>query len=153
MRQPFSQVHAGLKRLFLDGPLTQLKGLNIDLGQLKQLQANLQKIVSQEPRNPSAVQLKEIVDRSGLHYEAKVRDFVSEPDLSSKNILLEKDLKGQLMRLTQQLEQTPSGAAENTASDKFVGKWMFQVNQAVSNIELQQLVHHFSKEEQQPLLL
>lgn len=153
VRQPFSQVLAGLKGLFLEGSLTQLKGLNIDPGQLNQLQANLQKIVSQESKIPSAVQLKEIVDRSGLHYEAKVRDFVSEPDLSTKNILLEKDLKGQLMRLAQQLEQIPSGVAENTTSDKFVGKWMSQVNQAVSNIELQQLVHHFSKEEHQPLLL
>ena len=153
VRQPFGQVLAGLKELFLEGPLTQLKGLNIDPGQLQQLQANLQKIVSHESKSPSAVQLKDIVDRSGLHYEAKVRDFVVEPDLPSKNILLEKDLKGQLMRLAQQLEQIPSGAVESTASDKFVGKWMSQVNQAVSNIELQQLVHHFSKEEQQPLLL
>lgn len=153
VRQPFSQVLAGLKGLFLEGSITQLKGLNIDPGQLNQLQANLQKIVSQESKIPSAVQLKEIVDRSGLHYEAKVREFVSEPELSTKNILLEKDLKGQLMRLAQQLEQIPSGVAENTTSDKFVGKWMSQVNQAVSNIELQQLVHHFSKEEHQPLLL
>ncbi len=152
-RQPLIQVLAGLKEVFLDGPLTQLKELNIDPGPLKQLQVNLQKIVSREFKAPDAVQLKEMVDRSGFHYEAKVKDFVLEPGLSNKNALLENDLKGQLMRLARQLEQVPTGATASTASDKFIGKLMAQVNQAVSNIELQQLTHYFSKEEQHPLLL
>ena len=88
-----------------------------------------------------------------FHYEAKVRDFLLEPGISKKNALLENDLKGQLLRLGRQLENIPSGISENNASDKFIAKLMSQVNQAVSNIELQQLVHHFSKEEQHPLLL
>ena len=58
-----------------------------------------------------------------------------------------------LERLARQLEQIPAGATESTASEKFTGKLMAQVNQAVSNIELQQLTHHFAKEEQHPLLL
>ena len=153
VRQPLVQVLAGLKEVFLEGPLTQLKELNIDPGPLKQLQANLQKIVSRELKVPDAGQLKEMIDRSGFHYEAKVRDFVLEPGFSNKNALLENDLKGQLMRLSRQLEQLPIGVTENTASDKLIVKLISQVNQAVSNIELQQLVHHFSKEEQHPLLL
>jgi len=152
-RQPLVQMLAGLKEVFLEGPSTQLKTLDIDSGQLKQLQVNLQKIVSGEFKAPDAVQLKEIVGRSGFHYEAKVKDFVLEPGLSNKNVLLENDLKGQLMRLARQLEQIPVGATDSTASDKFIGKLMAQVNQAVSNIELQQLIHHFSKEAQHPLLL
>jgi hypothetical protein len=152
-RQPLVQVLAGLKEIFLEGPLNQLKELNIDPGQLKQLQANLQKIVSGKSKAPDAVRLKEIVDRSGFHYEAKVKDFVLEPGLSNKNALLENDLKGQLMRLARQLEQISNGPTNNTASDKFIGKLMAQMNQAVSNIELQQLTHHFSKEEQHPLLI
>ena len=63
-RQPLIQVLAGLKEVFLEGPLTQLKVLNIDSGQLKQLQVNLQKIVSREFKAPDPVLLKEIVDRS-----------------------------------------------------------------------------------------
>ena len=152
-RQPLTQMLAGLKEVFLEGPLTQLKALNIDSGQLKQLQANLQKIVSGELKTPNAIQLKEAVDRSGLHYEAKVKDFVSEPSLSNKNILLENDLKGQLMRLARQLDQISLGATDSATSEKFIGKMMAQVNQAISNIELQQLTHHFSKQEQHPLLL
>ena len=152
-RQPLVQMLAGLKEVFLEGPLTQLKTLDIDSGQLKQLQVNLQKIVFGEFKSPDAVQLKDIVGRSGFHYEAKVKDFVLEPGLSNKNVLLENDLKGQLMRLARQLEQIPVGATEGTASDKFIGKLMAQVNQAVSNIELQQLILHFSKEAQHPLLL
>jgi len=152
-RQPLIQVLAGLKEVFLESPLTQLKALNIDSGQLKQLQVNLQKIVSGKFKAPDAIQLKEIVDRSGFHYEAKVKDFVLEPGLSNKNILLENDLKGQLMRLARQLEHIRTGAADNSTTDKFIGKLMAQVNQAVSNIELQQLTHHFSKEAQHPLLL
>jgi Flagellar hook-length control protein FliK len=152
-RQPLTQMLAGLKEVFLEGPLTQLKALNIDLGQLKQLQANLQKIVSGEFKAPDAVQLKEAVDRSGFHYEAKVKDFVSEPSLSNKNILLENDLKGQLMRFARQLDQISLGTTDSATSEKFIGKLMAQVNQAVSNIELQQLTHHFSKQEQHPLLL
>ncbi len=152
-RQPLIQVLAGLKEVFLEGPLTQLRELNIDPVQLKQLQANLQKIISREFKAPDAAQLKEMVDRSGFHYEAKVKDFVLKPGLSNKNVLLENDLKGQLMRLARQLGQIPAGATESTASEKFTGKLMAQVNQAVSNIELQQLTHHFAKEEQHPLLL
>ena len=152
-RQPLVQMLAGLKEVFLEGPLTQLKALNIDSAQLKQLQANLQKIVSGEFKTPDAIQLKEVVDRSGFHYEAKVKDFALEPNLSNKNILLGNDLKGQLMRLARQLEQTPTGIVDNATSDKFIGKLIAQVNQAVSNIELQQLTHHFSKEEHHPLLL
>jgi len=152
-RQPLIQVLAGLKEVFLEGPLTQLKELNIDPAQLKQLQANLQRIIFREFKAPDAAQLKEMIDRSGFHYEAKVKDFVLEPGLSNKNVLLENDLKGQLMRLARQLEQIPTGATESTASEKFTGKLMTQVNQAVSNIELQQLTHHFAKEEQHPLLL
>ncbi len=152
-RQPLIQVLAGLKEVFLEGPLTQLRELNIDPVQLKQLQANLQRIIFREFKVPDAAQLKEMIDRSGFHYEAKVKDFVLKPGLSNKNVLLENDLKGQLMRLARQLGQIPAGATESTASEKFTGKLMAQVNQAVSNIELQQLTHHFAKEEQHPLLL
>jgi hypothetical protein len=152
-RQPLTQMLAGLKEVFLEGSLAQFKALNIDSGQLKQLQDNLLKIVSGEFKFPDATQLKEAVDRSGFHYEAKVKALVSEPGLSNKNILLENDLKGQLMRLARQLEQAPVGATDNSVSEKYIGKLMAQVNQAVSNIELQQLTHHFSKEEQHPLLL
>ena len=153
VRQPLTQMLAGLKEVFLDGSLAQLKALNIDSGQLKQLQNNLQKIVSGESKSPDATQLKEIVDRSGFHYEAKLKALLSEPGLFNKNIILENDLKGQLMRLARQLEHAPVGATDNSASEKFIGKLMAQVNQAVSNIELQQLTHHFSKDEQHPLLL
>jgi hypothetical protein len=152
-RQPLTQMLAGLKEAFLDGPLTRLNELNIDQGQLKQLQANLQKIVPSEFKAPEAAQLKEMIDRSGLHYEAKVKAFMLEPRLPNTNALLENDLKGQLMRLARQLEQISTGATESANSDKFIGKLMSQVNQAVSNIELQQLTHHFSKEEHHPLLL
>jgi len=127
--------------------------LNIDSGQLKQLQVNLQKIVSGEFKISDAVHLKEVVDRSGFHYEAKVKDFVLEPGLTNKNVLLENDLKGQLMRLARQLEQIATGTTDSATSDKFIGKLMAQVNQAVGNIELHQLTHHFSKEAQHPLLL
>jgi len=152
-RQPLAQVFAGLKKVFLDGELAQLKGLNVDLGLLKQLQANLQIIISGEFKAPDAAQLKEMINRSGAHYESRVKDFVLEPEIANKNALLESDLKGQLMRFARQLEQLPSGATESVAPDKFIAKLLSQVNQAVNNIELQQLVHHFSKEEQQPLLL
>lgn len=152
-RQPLTQVLAGLKEIFLEGSLTQLKGLNIDSNHLKQLQNNLQKIISGELKSSDASQLKEVVDRSGFHYESKMKALIAEEGFINKNILLENDLKGQLMRLARQLEQAPVGATDNSASEKFAGKLMTQVNQAVSNIELQQLTHHFSKEEHYPLLL
>jgi len=152
-RQPLNQMLASLKEVFLDGPLTRLQELNIDPGQLKQLQANLQKIVSTKFKVPDAAQLKEMIDRSGLHYEAKVKAFISEPRLSNTNALLESDLKGQLMRLARQLEQISTGATQSAHSDRFIGKLMSQVNQAISNIELLQLTHQFSKEEHHPLLL
>ena len=152
-RQPLSQMLEGLRKVFLDESLTPLKELSIDPGLLKQLQANLQKIVSREVKIPGAEQLKEMIDRAGFHYEARIKDYVSGPENSVKNALLESDLKGQLLRLGRELEQVPRGALDRSVSDKFIVKLISQVNQAVSNIELQQLIHHFSKEELQPLLL
>jgi len=153
LRQPLVQVFSGLRETFLGGTANYLNELNIDPGQLEQLRANLQKIVSGEFKTLDGVRLQEIVDRSGFHYEAKVKEFVSEPVSSNKNALLESDLKGQLMRLARQLEHISISKGENTSSDKWVGKLMAQVNQAVSNIELHQLTHHFSREDQQPIQL
>ena len=152
-RQPLVQVLSGLKKIFLDGPLTVFKALNLEPGQLEQLQANLKKLVSREPQPLSASQMKKAVDRTGLHYEAKVKDFVANPDPAKRTILLENDLKGQLMRLVRQLEQMPAATTEPPASDKWIGKLLTQLNQAVSNIELQQLTHYFAREEHHPLLL
>lgn len=153
VRQSFVQVLAGLREIFLDGPSSTLQSLKLEPGQLEQLQSNLQKLLSSEFKTPDASRLKEVVDRSGLHYEAKVKDFVSNPVPALKNILLENDLKGQLMRLARQLEQMPASAVEASQSEKGVGKLITQVNQAVSNIELQQLTHHFARQDNQPLLL
>jgi hypothetical protein len=152
-RQPLVQMLSGLKEIFLDGPATAFKALNLEPGQLEQLQANLQKLVSPETLPLKASQVKEAVDRTGLHYEAKVKDFVANPDPARRTILLENDLKGQLMRLARQLEQMPAATTETPASDKWIGKLLIQVNQAVNNIELQQLVHHFAREQHHPLLL
>lgn len=151
-RQPLTQVLTGLKEVFLDGASAQLKSLNLEPAQLKQLQANLQKLMSSEVKNLDGPQVKEMLDRSGLHYEARVRDFVADPASAQKNALLETDLKGQLLRFARHLDQNP-GALQEVAPDKTLGKLIAQVNQAVGNIELQQLTHHFSREAQQPLLL
>ena len=153
VRQPLHQILAGLREVFLEGSLAPLKELSIDLASLKQLQINLQKIVAKDAKIPNAGQLKEMIDRTGFHYEAKIRDYALDPEISRKNNLLENDLKGQLLRFGRELEQLPGGASDRKVSDKFILKLITQVNQAVSNIELQQLIHHFSKEEQQPLLL
>ncbi len=152
-RQPLVQELSGLKAIFLDGPVPAFKALNLEPGQLEQLQANLQKLVSQEPQPLSAPQVKKAVDRTGLHYEAKVKEFVANPDPARRTILLENDLKGQLMRLARRLEQMPVTATETPAPDKWISTLLTQVNQAVSNIELQQLTHHFAREEHHPLLL
>lgn len=153
VRQPFVQVLSGLKKLFLDGPATAFKALNLEPVQLEQLQANLQKLVSKISHPLNAPQVKEAVDRTGLHYEAKVKDFAANPDPARRTVLLENDLKGQLMRLVRQLEQMPATTRETSASDPLIGKLLTQLNQAVSNIELQQLTHHFAREEHHPLLL
>ncbi|MCZ6541279.1 MAG: flagellar hook-length control protein FliK [Nitrospinae bacterium] len=47
----------------------------------------------------------------------------------------------------------PAATTETPASNKWIGKLLTQLNQAVSNIELQQLTHHFAREEHHPLLL
>ncbi|MCZ6513701.1 MAG: flagellar hook-length control protein FliK [Nitrospinae bacterium] len=153
VRQPLVQVLSGLKEIFLDGPATAFKALNLEPIHLEQLQANLRKLVFQEPQPLNAPQVKEVVDRTGLHYEAKVKDFVDNPDPARRTDLLKNDLKGQLMRLVRQLEQMPVTARETSASDPLIGKLLTQLNQAVSNIELQQLTHHFAREEHHPLLL
>ncbi|MDH5761572.1 MAG: flagellar hook-length control protein FliK [Nitrospinota bacterium] len=152
-RQSIVEMLSVLKEAFLDHSVGQLKALKIDQASMEQLQANLQRLVARESKTPEASQLREILDRSGFHYEAKVKEFVSAPTVANRDRLLENDLKGQLMRLARELEQVSPASVENTASNKWIGKLIAQVNQAISNIELQQLTHHFSREVQQPLLL
>ena len=152
-RQPMPQMFAALKEIFLEGAQAQLKELNIKPVLLKQLQDNLQVLASKEIKTPDAAQLKEMIDRSGVHYEARVKDFISETNSASKNLLLENDLKGQLMRVAQDLKALSTGTKESRIFGKVVTKLVSQVNQAINNIELQQLIHHFSREEHQPLLI
>ncbi|NIQ03698.1 MAG: hypothetical protein GWM98_27915 [Nitrospinaceae bacterium] len=152
-RQPLTVLLSSLKQVLDQMPPAAFKSAGIESGQLEKLQDNILKLMTGEINKMEAPQLKEIVERTGIHYEAKIRDFLNHPVAADKRMILEYDLKGQLMRLSRQLEQMSTGIAEPGSADKITGKLASQVLQAVNTIELQQLVHYFSRQEHHPLLL
>jgi hypothetical protein len=95
---------------------------------------------------PDADGLQAQVERSGLTYEAKVADMVTKSATPAAQEALAHDLKGQLLELLTTLDQA------HQQGDDVAGPRQ-QVQQALRNIEWQQLANLFAQQEHQSLLL
>jgi hypothetical protein len=140
-RQPFGEMVVALQHLVHD-PM--LRGL--DAGLLQRLADTLSALLPQATTLPDASGLQAQVDRSGINYEAKVAEVLTQQATLAEQEALAHDLKGQLLELAARLDQ-----ASRQGHD--VGESLQQVHQALRNIELQQLSNLFAQQEQQSLLL
>jgi hypothetical protein len=148
---------------------------DIDAGLLHRLQETLTALLPLQEEPPDAASLRAQVDRSGINYEAKVQEVLTKQASPVEQAALANDLKGQLLELLHKLDQRPSPAAslqhdapmgsrepgqpaltqvirEGTRSGDIVDL-REHVQQALRNIEFQQLSNLFAHQQHQPLLL
>jgi hypothetical protein len=140
-RQPFGEMVVALQHLMHDPMLRAL-----DAGLRQRLADTLSALLPQSTTLPDASGLQAQVDRSGINYEAKVAEVLTQQATPAEQEALAHDLKGQLLELAARLDQ-----ASRQGND--VGVSLQQVHQALRNIEFQQLSNLFAQQEQQSLLL
>jgi hypothetical protein len=98
---------------------------------------------------PEAAQLKNQIDRSGLNYESKVQRMLM-GEFPSTVAALAKDLKGQLVELSQRLDLL-THVATNPRSRE-AQTVLAQVKRAADALEFQQLSNQFALQEHRPLV-
>jgi hypothetical protein len=127
----------------------------IDSDVVQRLKDTLKVLIPRTETAPDGTRLKEQVDRSGINYEAKVKQAVDEGLIVDRKPILSKDLKGQLLELQSKLEKflVKEGDQLPPATQRTVSETVQQVKLASDNIELQQLSNQLSKQEQNPLVL
>ncbi len=127
----------------------------IDSDVVQRLKDTLKVLIPRTETTPDGTRLKEQVDRSGVNYEAKVKQAVDEGLIVDRKPILSKDLKGQLLELQGKLEKfmAKEGDQLPPATQRTVSETVQQVKLASDNIELQQLSNQLSKQEQNPLIL
>jgi hypothetical protein len=101
--------------------------------------------------------LKQLIDRSGLLYESKLKDALFSNTVLSKNLnaLVEKDLKGLLLRLSQDLEQVPGVINKdgNVQVNPTLNNLLEVVNASIEKIETNQLVNYLTSRNDQQVVL
>lgn len=170
-RQPFGEMVAALQRHLVHNP--QLRDLDAAL--LRRLEDTLAALLPHETEPPDADGLKAQVDRSGINYEAKVREVLTRQSTPGEQAALANDLKGQLLELLHKLDQRPTAAPNSQSADNVALRGQEQqvitagsgeaaqsgdtvslreqVQQALRNIEFQQLSNLFAHQEHHSLLL
>jgi hypothetical protein len=169
-KQPFGEMVAALQRSLVHHPRLR----DLDPALLGRLEDTLAALLPHTTEPPDADGLKAQVDRSGINYEAKVREALTRPSTSEAQAALANDLKGQLLELLHKLDQRPTapppqsadrvapraqeqpvipaGSGEAVQSSDTVAL-REQVQQALRNIEFQQLSNLFTHQENHSLLL
>jgi hypothetical protein len=146
-KQPFGEMLTSLQEHVASSPVLQ----SIDPALQHRLAATLTALLPDAGEPPDASKLKAQVDRAGINYEAKVLSVLNRPDSPTELAVLAEDLKGQLLELLKTLEHRATAAAH--AQDADSAELRYYVQQALRNIEFQQLANVFAQQEHQPLLL
>jgi hypothetical protein len=116
----------------------------------QELRDTLAALYPQEAWPPEAAQLKNQIDRSGLNYESKVQRMLM-GEFPSTVAALAKDLKGQLLELSQRLDLLTH--VETDPRSREAQTVLAQVKRAADALEFQQLSNQFALQEHRPLLL
>lgn len=148
-RQPFGEMIATIGKIADTDPV--LKQL-VDSGLLERLRNTLD-VLGPRDSLPTANQIKEQIDLSGLRYESKLKhhlvDSRTASPASEKEI--SGDLKGQLLQIRNTLEALTLKEISSLPLRQ-VSELVQTFRQAVDSIELNQLTHQMSKQENQSLL-
>jgi hypothetical protein len=141
-KQPLGNMVAALQNHLINSPLWR----TTDPTLLQRLEQTLAALLPQDPSPPDAAGLKEQVARSGINYEAKVQHVLTSNASPLEQAALANDLKGQLLEVLHKLDQASTRNGETVEIHQ-------HVQQALHNIEFQQLSNLFAQQENQSLLL
>ena len=152
----WADIVTKLEKVLTGEKLYQLD-LAVDKGVLEKVVSSLaslsvNKDVADNPEN-----LKQLVDRSGLSYESKLKDALLSNTGLSKNLnaLVEKDLKALLLRLSQDLEQVSGVMSKDGKApvNPILNNLLEVVNASIEKIETNQLVNYLTSRNDQQVVL
>ncbi|MBC8282653.1 MAG: hypothetical protein H8E32_02490 [Nitrospinae bacterium] len=149
-RTPLGKLVGELTRDILGSPV--LKELAVKPELVGRLRETLQALTPRPDTLPDKAEIKGQVEKSGVRYEAKVRQLLSQPDNSKIRIELAKDLKGQLLELNQITEKAIKNLSEQN-TNRQISEFQQRVKVSVDSVELNQLSSRVSNQENQPLVL
>ncbi len=149
-RTPLGKLVGELTRDVLDSPV--LKELAIKPELVGRLKETLEALTPKPGVTPDKVEIEKQVDKSGIRYEAKVKQLLSQPENQRIRLELARDLKGQLLELIQTTEKAVKNIPEQKQSRQ-ISDFQQRIKVSVDSIELNQLSSRVSTQENQPLVL
>ena len=149
-RTPIGKLVGELTRDVLGSPV--LKDLQIPAQLLEKLRETLQVLSPKPGVIPGGVKIEEQVEKSGIRYEAKLKNMLAKMENPKVGLELAKDLKGLLLSLQQVTEKSIKNLSEQNRSRQ-VSDFQQRVKVAVDSIELNQLSSRVATQENQPLVL
>ena len=149
-RTPLGKLVGELTRDILGSPV--LKELQIQPQLLEKLRETLQVLTPKPGITPDEIKIEEQVEKSGVRYEAKVKQFLTQPEDPKVRLELAKDLKGQLLDLLQITEKSIKNLSEQNQSRQ-ISDFQQRIKVSVDSIELNQLSSRVATQENQPLVL
>jgi hypothetical protein len=145
-----------LGKVFAGEKLYQLE-LAVDKTVLEKVMSSLSSLSVNKDVAGNPENLKQLVDRSGLSYEAKLKDVLLSNRVLAKNVnaLADKDLKSLLLRLSQDLEKVPGviGKEGNLQGNHPLHSLLELVNASIEKIETNQLVNYLTARNDQQVVL
>ena len=152
----WADIVAKLGKVLTGEKLYQLD-LAVDKGVLEKVVSSLASLSVNKDVADNPEILKQLVDRSGLSYESKLKDALLSNTGLSKNLdaLVEKDLKGLLLRLSQDLEQVPGVMNKDgkVQVNPTLNNLLEVVNSSIEKIETSQLVNYLTSRNDQQVVL
>ncbi|MEE8302815.1 MAG: hypothetical protein V3S24_10310 [Candidatus Tectomicrobia bacterium] len=141
-KQPVIDMLVALQTHLVRNPVLQ----HVDATLRQRLETTLNTLLPEAASPPDAAGLKAQIAQSGINYEATIQHLLTNDASPTEQAAVMQNLKGQLLELLQELNQLPAQQADVTAARQ-------QVQQALQNIEFQQLANLFAHQEDQFLLL
>ena len=152
----WADIVGKLEKILTGEKLYQLD-LAVDKGVLEKVVSSLASLSVNKDVVDNPENLKQLVDRSGLSYESKLKDALLSNTGLSKNLnaLVEKDLKGLLLKLSQDLEQLPGVMNKDGKApvNPILNNLLEVVNASIEKIETNQLVNYLTSRSDQQVVL
>lgn len=128
----------------------------VDKNVLEKVSASLSSLSLSKDEVGDGAKIKEFIERSGLLYESRLKEALLLNKVMPKQLreILEKDLKGLLLKLSQDLEEAGGKVYKggDISLKSTVHNLLQMVNSSVEKIELHQLVNYLTSKNDQQLV-
>ncbi len=152
LKKPLGDIVQGLQSTL--SRINSHQSLKLDTQLLRDIQQTLSALTRLDTTSFDAKSLQKLVDLSGINYESKLKNLIAGNTNKSLDSSLKLDLKGQLLRLQNHLENVESADSRiPLPPSKLVTELVQQVRNGVDGIEFQQLANQFARQENQPISL